>query len=188
MRRRNNKGYFSPVAITALLLALLIAGLPFITSGPIKDDDILTPLPTPETTDVSVPTQKPSVVITTKKRTDIKPQPANTTQASETGNIAPIDPVSQKTVQDVQSKALKLSEVSQNLLHENGTTFTADMVREAAGVPANEHFIVTVSVKNGNISKVSYFTEEYSVAFSDGKYSSLANVAGDDFEDAVLFL
>ena len=50
MRRRNNKGYFSPVTITALLLALLIAGLPFIASGPVKDDDILTPLPTPETT------------------------------------------------------------------------------------------------------------------------------------------
>ena len=50
MRSRNNKGYFSPMTITALLLALIITGLPFIMSGPVKDDDILTPLPTPETT------------------------------------------------------------------------------------------------------------------------------------------
>ena len=55
-------------------------------------------------------------------------------------------------------------------------------------MPADEHFIVTISTKNGNVSKVSYFTKDYSVAFSDGKFSALANIAGDDFEDAVLFL
>ena len=31
----------------ALLLAVLALGLPFIMNGPVKDEDILTPLPTP---------------------------------------------------------------------------------------------------------------------------------------------
>ena len=34
----------------ALLLAALALGLPFIMNGPVNDEDILTPLPTPEST------------------------------------------------------------------------------------------------------------------------------------------
>lgn len=180
MRRRNNKGYFSPVTITALLLALLIAGLPFIASGPVKDDDILTPLPTPETT-----AQESSVIVTTKKRTDVSPAPSVTIKP---GNDVPSGIVSGETVSDVQEKAKALESVALSLYSENGDSLTADMVRQKAAVPADEHFIVTISVKNGNISKVSYFTKDYSVAFSNGKFSALANVVGDDFEDAVLFL
>ena len=182
MRRRNNKGYFSPVTITALLLALLIAGLPFIAGGPVKDDDILTPLPTPETT-----VQESSVIVTTKKRTDVSPKPSVTTSKAATPS-APAAVVSGETVSDVQEKAKALESVALSLYSENGDSLTADMVRQKAAVPTDEHFIVTISVKNGNISKVSYFTKDYSVAFSNGKFSALANVAGDDFEDAVLFL
>lgn len=180
MRRRNNKGYFSPVTITALLLALLIAGLPFVAGGPVKDDDILTPLPTPETT-----AQESSVIVTTKKRTDVSPAPSASTKP---GNDVPSGIVSSETVSDVQRKAKALESVALSLYNENGDSLTADMVRQKAAVPADEHFIVTISQKNGNISKVSYFTKDYSVAFSNGKFSALANVAGDDFEDAVLFL
>ena len=63
----------------ALLLAALALGLPFIMNGPVNDEDILTPLPTPESTVTTitedskitaVPTQKP-VAVTTKKRTDV---------------------------------------------------------------------------------------------------------------------
>lgn len=180
MRRRNNKGYFSPMTITALLLALIITGLPFIMSGPVKDDDILTPLPTPETT-----AQESSVIVTTKKRTDVSPAPSATVKP---GNDIPSGIVSGETVSDVQEKAKALESVALSLYSENGDSLTADMVRQKAGVPADEHFIVTISKKNGNISKVSYFTKDYSVAFSNGKFSALANVAGDDFKDAVLFL
>lgn len=180
MRRRNNKGYFSPMTITALLLALIITGLPFIMSGPVKDDDILTPLPTPETT-----AQESSVIVTTKKRTDVSPAPSATVKP---GNDIPSGIVSGETVTDVQEKAKALESVALSLYSENGDSLTADMVRQKAGVPADEHFIVTISKKNGNISKVSYFTKDYSVAFSNGKFSALANVAGDDFKDAVLFL
>lgn len=180
MRRRNNKGYFSPMTITALLLALIITGLPFIMSGPVKDDDILTPLPTPETT-----AQESSVIVTTKKRTDVSPAPSATVKP---GNDIPSGIISDETVTDVQEKAKALESVALSLYNENGDSLTADMVRQKAGVPADEHFIVTISKKNGNISKVSYFTKDYSVAFSNGKFSALANVAGDDFKDAVLFL
>ena len=180
MRRRNNKGYFSPMTITALLLALIITGLPFIMSGPVKDDDILTPLPTPETT-----AQESSVIVTTKKRTDVSPAPSATVKP---GNDIPSGIVSGETVSDVQEKAKALESVALSLYSENGDSLTADMVRQKAGVPADEHFIVTISKKNGNISKVSYFTKDYSVAFSNGKFSALANVADDDFKDAVLFL
>ena len=88
----------------------------------------------------------------------------------------------------MQDKAINLEKVALGLYRDNGENITADALREKAGVPANEHFIVTISKKNGNISKVSYFTKDYSVAFSNGKFSALANIAGDDFEDAVLFL
>ena len=185
MRRRNNKGYFSPVTITALLLALLIAGLPFIASGPIKDDDILTPLPTPETTDASVPSQKPPVVVTTKKRTDVTPAPSVTTKP---GNEIPGDIVSDETIHSVQEKAKALESTALSMYSENGDSLTADMVREAAGIPSDEHFIITISVKNGNVSKISYFTKDYSVSYANGSYSALANIADDNFEDLVLFL
>ena len=181
MRRRNNKGYFSPVTITALLLALLIAGLPFIAGGPVKDD-ILTPLPTPETT-----VQESSVIVTTKKRTDVSPKPSVTTSKAATPS-APAAVVSSETVKNVQDKAVNLEKVALGLYRDYGDDITAESVREKAGMPSDEHFIVTISKKNGNISKVSYFTKDYSVAFSNGKFSALANVAGDDFEDAVLFL
>lgn len=58
----------------ALLLAVLALGLPFIMNGPVKDEDILTPLPTPRINGnddnggfkiTAVPTQKP-VAVTTK--------------------------------------------------------------------------------------------------------------------------
>lgn len=177
----------------ALLLAVLALGLPFLMNGPVKDDDILTPLPTPETTvDTTTvetvtarPAEKP-IIVTTKKRTDVSPAPVATT--SNATPSVPANIVSQETVTDVQSKAVKLEEAALSLYRENGDSMTADMVREKAEIPADEHFIVTVSKKNGNISKVSYFTKDYSVAFSDGKYSALANIAGDDFEDKVLFL
>mgnify|MGYP006972481848 CR=1 FL=1 len=180
MRRHNNKGYFSPITITALLLALLIAGLPFIASGPVKDDDILTPLPTPETT-----MQESSVIVTTKKRTDASPAPSATVKP---GNDIPSGIVSGETVSDVQEKAKVLESVALSLYSENGDSLTADMVREKAAVPADEHFIVTISVKNGNVSKISYFTEDYSVSYANGSYSALANIADEDFEDLVLFL
>ena len=180
MRRHNNKGYFSPVTITALLLALLIAGLPFIAGGPIKDDYILTPLPTPETT-----TQESSVIVTTKKRTDVSPAPSATTKP---GNDVPNGIVSGKTVSVVQEKAKALESVALSLYSENGDSLTADMVREKAAVPADEHFIVTISVKNGNVSKISYFTKDYSVSYANGNYSTLANIADENFEDLVLFL
>lgn len=193
MKRHNKRGYFSPVTIMALLLAVLALGLPFLMNGPVKDDDILTPLPTPETTvDTTTvetvtarPAEKP-IIVTTKKRTDVSPAPVATT--SNATPSVPANIVSQETVTDVQSKAVKLEEAALSLYRENGDSMTADMVREKAEIPADEHFIVTVSKKNGNISKVSYFTKDYSVAFSDGKYSALANIAGDDFEDKVLFL
>lgn len=182
MRRRNNKGYFSPMTITALLLALIITGLPFIMSGPVKDDDILTPLPTPETT-----AQESSVIVTTKKRTDVSPKPSVATSKAATPS-APAAVVSSETVKSVQDKAVNLEKVALGLYRDNGDDITAESVREKAGVTSDEHFIVTISKKNGNISKVSYFTKDYSVAFSNGKFSALANVAGDDFKDAVLFL
>lgn len=71
MKRHNKRGYFSPATIMALLLAVLALGLPFIMNGPVNDEDILTPLPTPESTVTedskisAVPTQKP-VAVTTK--------------------------------------------------------------------------------------------------------------------------
>ena len=179
MRRRNNKGYFSPVTITALLLALLIAGLPFIASGPVKDDDILTPLPTPETA------QESSVIVTTKKRTDVSPAPSASTKP---GNDVPSGIVSGETVSDVQRKAKALESVALSLYNENGDSLTADMVRQKAAVPADEHFIVTISVKNGSVSKISYFTKDYSVSYANGSYSALANIADENFEDLVLFL
>lgn len=180
MRRRNNKGYFSPMTITALLLALIITGLPFIMSGPVKDDDILTPMPTPETT-----AQESSVIVTTKKRTDASPAPS---AAVKPGNDIPSGIVSDETVSDVQEKAKALESVALSLYSENGDSLTADMVRQKAGVPADEHFIVTISVKNGNVSKISYFTEDYSVSYANGSYSALANIADENFEDLVLFL
>lgn len=180
MRRRNNKGYFSPMTITALLLALIITGLPFIMSGPVKDDDILTPLPTPETT-----AQESSVIVTTKKRTDVSPVPSATVKP---GNDIPSGIISDETVTDVQEKAKALESVALSLYSENGDSLTADMVRQKAGVPADEHFIVTISVKNGNVSKISYFTDDYSVSYANGSYSALANIADENFEDLVLFL
>lgn len=188
MRRHNKRGYFSPAAIMALLLAVLALGLPFIMNGPVNDEDILTPLPTPESTITedstitAVPTQKP-VIVTTKKRTDVSPKPSVTSSGT-----APSAVVSSETVKSVQDKAVNLEKVALGLYRDNGDDITAESVREKAGVPSDEHFIVTISKKNGNISKVSYFTKDYSVAFSNGKFSALANVAGDDFEDAVLFL
>lgn len=191
MKRHNKRGYFSPATIMALLLAVLALGLPFIMNGPVNDEDILTPLPTPESTVTTitedskitaVPTQKP-VAVTTKKRTDISPKPSVTSSGT-----APAAVVSSETVKSVQDKAVNLEKAALGLYRDNGDNLTADAVREKAGVPADEHFIVTISTKNGNVSKVSYFTKDYSVAFSDGKFSALANIAGDDFEDAVLFL
>lgn len=191
MRRHNKRGYFSPTTIMALLLAVLALGLPFIMNGPVKDEDILTPLPTPESTVTTitedtkiaaVPTQKP-VAVTTKKRTDVSPKPSVTSSGT-----APSAVVSSETVKSVQDKAVNLEKVALGLYRDNGEDITADALREKAGVPSDEHFIVTISKKNGNISKVSYFTKDYSVAFSNGKFSALANIAGDDFEDAVLFL
>ena len=191
MKRHNKRGYFSPATIMALLLAMLALGLPFIMNGPVNDEDILTPLPTPESTVTTitedskitaVPTQKP-VAVTTKKRTDVSPKPSVTSSGT-----APAAVVSSETVKSVQDKAVNLEKVGLGLYRDNGDNLTADAVREKAGVPADEHFIVTISTKNGNVSKVSYFTKDYSVAFSDGKFSALANIAGDDFEDAVLFL
>lgn len=191
MRRHNKRGYFSPTTIMALLLAVLALGLPFIMNGPVNDEDILTPLPTPESTVTTitedtkiaaVPTQKP-VAVTTKKRTDVSPKPSVTSSGT-----APAAVVSSETVKSVQDKAVNLEKVALGLYRDNGEDITADALREKAGVPADEHFIVTISKKNGNISKVSYFTKDYSVAFSNGKFSALANIAGDDFEDAVLFL
>lgn len=191
MRRHNKRGYFSPTTIMALLLAVLALGLPFIMNGPVNDEDILTPLPTPESTVTTitedtkiaaVPTQKP-VAVTTKKRTDVSPKPSVTSSGT-----APSAVVSSETVKSVQDKAINLEKVALGMYRDNGDNLTAESVREKAGVPADEHFIVTISKKNGNISKVSYFTKDYSVAFSNGKFSALANIAGDDFEDAVLFL
>lgn len=191
MRRHNKRGYFSPTTIMALLLAVLALGLPFIMNGPVKDEDILTSLPTPESTVTTitedtkiaaVPTQKP-VAVTTKKRTDVSPKPSVTSSGT-----APAAVVSSETVKSVQDKAVNLEKVALGLYRDNGEDITADALREKAGVPSDEHFIVTISKKNGNISKVSYFTKDYSVAFSNGKFSALANIAGDDFEDAVLFL
>lgn len=191
MRRHNKRGYFSPTTIMALLLAVLALGLPFIMNGPVNDEDILTPLPTPESTVTTitedtkiaaVPTQKP-VAVTTKKRTDVSPKPSVTSSGT-----APSAVVRSETVKSVQDKAINLEKVALGLYRDNGENITADALREKAGVPADEHFIVTISKKNGNISKVSYFTKDYSVAFSNGKFSALANIAGDDFEDAVLFL
>lgn len=191
MKRHNKRGYFSPATIMALLLAALALGLPFIMNGPVNDEDILTPLPTPESTVTTitedsiitaVPTQKP-VAVTTKKRTDISPKPSVTSSGT-----APAAVVSSETVKSVQDKAVNLEKAALGLYRDNGDNLTADAVREKAGVPADEHFIVTISTKNSNVSKVSYFTKDYSVAFSDGKFSALANIAGDDFEDAVLFL
>lgn len=188
MRRHNKRGYFSPATIMALLLAVLALGLPFLMNGPVNDEDILTPLPTPESTITedskitAVPTQKP-VAVTTKKRTDVSPKPSVTSSGT-----APSAVVSSETVKSVQDKAVNLEKVALALYRDNGDDITAESVREKAGVPSDEHFIVTISKKNGNISKVSYFTKDYSVAFSNGKFSALANVAGDDFEDAVLFL
>ena len=191
MRRHNKRGYFSPTTIMALLLAVLALGLPFIMNGPVKDEDILTPLPTPESTVTTitedtkiaaVPTQKP-VAVTTKKRTDVSPKPSVTSSGT-----APAAVVSSETVKGVQDKAVNLEKVALGLYRDNGDNLTADALREKAGVPDDEHFIVTISKKNGNVSKVSYFTKDYSVAFSNGKFSALANIAGDDFEDAVLFL
>lgn len=191
MRRHNKRGYFSPATIMALLLAVLALGLPFIMNGPVKDEDILTPLPTPESTVTTitedtkiaaVPTQKP-VAVTTKKRTDVSSKPSVTSSAA-----APSAVVSSETVKSVQDKAVNLEKVALGLYRDNGEDITADALREKTGVPDDEHFIVTISKKNGNISKVSYFTKDYSVAFSNGKFSALANIAGDDFEDAVLFL
>lgn len=191
MRRHNKRGYFSPATIMALLLAVLALGLPFIMNGPVKDEDILTPLPTPESTVTTitedtkiaaVPTQKP-VAVTTKKRTDVSPKPSVTSSGT-----APSAVVSSETVKIVQDKAVNLEKVALGLYRDNGEDITADALREKTGVPDDEHFIVTISKKNGNISKVSYFTKDYSVAFSNGKFSALANIAGDDFEDAVLFL
>lgn len=191
MKRHNKRGYFSPATIMALLLAALALGLPFIMNGPVNDEDILTPLPTPESTVTTitedskitaVPTQKP-VAVTTKKRTDVSPKPSVTSSGT-----APAAVVSGETVKSVQDKAVNLEKAALGLYRDNGDNLTAVAVREKAGVPADEHFIVTISTKNGNVSKVSYFTKDYSVAFSDGKFSALANIAGDDFEDAVLFL
>lgn len=191
MRRPNKRGYFSPATIMALLLAVLALGLPFIMNGPVNDEDILTPLPTPESTVTTitedtkiaaVPTQKP-VAVTTKKRTDVSPKPSVTSSGT-----APSAVVSSETVKSVQDKAVNLEKVALGLYRDNGDNLTADALREKAGVPDDEHFIVTISKKNGNVSKVSYFTKDYSVAFSNGKFSALANIAGDDFEDAVLFL
>ena len=151
-------------------------------SGPVKDDDILTPLPTPETT-----AQESSVIVTTKKRTDVSPKPSVATSKAATPS-APAAVVSSETVKNVQDKAVNLEKVALGLYRDYGDDITAESVREKAGVASDEHFIVTISKKNGNISKVSYFTKDYSVAFSNGKFSALANVAGDDFKDAVLFL
>ena len=168
------------MTITALLLALIITGLPFIMSGPVKDDDILTPLPTPETT-----VQESSVIVTTKKHTDVSPAPSS---AVKPGNDIPSGIISGETVTDVQEKAKALESVALSLYSENGDSLTADMVRQKAGVPADEHFIVTISVKNGSVSKISYFTEDYSVSYANGSYSALANIADENFEDLVLFL
>lgn len=192
MKRHNKRGYFSPATIMALLLAVLALGLPFIMNGPVNDEDILTPLPTPESTVTedskitAVSTQKP-VAVTTKKRTDVSPKPSVATSKAATPS-APSAVVSSETVKSVQDKAVNLEKVALGLYRDNGEDITAESVREKAGVPADEHFIVTISKKNGNVSKVSYFTKDYSVAFSNGKFSALANIAGDDFEDAVLFL
>lgn len=69
---------------------------------------------------------------------------------------------------DVQRKAKALESVALSLYNENGDSLTADMVRQKAAVPADEHFIVTISVKNGSVSKISYFTKDYSVSYANG--------------------
>ena len=108
MKRHNKRGYFSPATIMALLLAALALGLPFIMNGPVNDEDILTPLPTPESTVTedtqitAVPTQKP-VAVTTKKRTDVSPKPSVTSSGT-----APSAVVSSETVKSVQDKAVNL--------------------------------------------------------------------------------
>ena len=150
MKRHNKRGYFSPATIMALLLAALALGLPFIMNGPVNDEDILTPLPTPEST------------VTTKKRTDVSPKPSVATSKAATPS-APAAVVSGETVKSVQDKAVNLEKVALGLYRDNGDNLTAESVREKAGVPADEHFIVTISTKNGNVSKVSYFTKYYSV-------------------------
>ena len=183
MRRHNKRGYFSPATIMALLLAVLALGLPFIMNGPVKDEDILTPLPTPESTVTTITEDSKITAVSTQKRTDVSPKPSVTSSAA-----APAAVVSSETVKSVQDKAVNLEKVALGMYRDNGDNLTAESVREKAGVPTDEHFIVTISKKNGNVSKVSYFTKDYSVAFSNGKFSALANIAGDDFEDAVLFL
>ena len=113
MKRHNKRGYFSPATIMALLLAALALGLPFIMNGPVNDEDILTPLPTPESTVTTitedskitaVPTQKP-VAVTTKKRTDVSPKPSVATSKAATPS-APAAVVSGETVKSVQDKAV----------------------------------------------------------------------------------
>ena len=137
MRRHNKRGYFSPTTIMALLLAVLALGLPFIMNGPVNDEDILTPLPTPESTVTTitedtkiaaVPTQKP-VAVTTKKRTDVSPKPSVTSSGT-----APAAVVSSETVKSVQDKAINLEKVALGLYRDNGENITADALREKAGV------------------------------------------------------
>ena len=113
----------------ALLLAVLALGLPFIMNGPVNDEDILTPLPTPESTVTTitedskitaVPTQKP-VAVTTKKRTDVSPKPSVTSSGT-----APAAVVSSETVKSVQDKAVNLEKVALGLYRDNGEDITAE--------------------------------------------------------------
>jgi len=122
MKRHNKRGYFSPATIMALLLAALALGLPFIMNGPVNDEDILTPLPTPESTVTTitedskitaVPTQKP-VAVTTKKRTDVSPKPSVATSKAAAPS-APAAVVSGETVKSVQDKAVNLEKVALGL-------------------------------------------------------------------------
>lgn len=186
----NKKGFFSPATIFALMLAILALGLPFITSGPVKNDDILKPAPETTAETNPVPEQSQPVIttriFTTKNRTEASSEPIATT--SRNTAVTPAAPISDETINNVKAKALKLEEIALGLFRDYGEELTAEMVREKAGIPDDEHFIVTVSIKNGNISRISYFTKDFSVSYSAGKYSSLANIADDDFEDRVLFL
>lgn len=96
-------------------------------------------------------------------------------------------------VQESRMQAVKLHckqvfHAADTALLENGTNITVQDIRDLSEIDEEYHFIVTINKKDNTVKAVSYFTDDYSVRYESGKYSTLANAADDSFEDAVLFL
>lgn len=196
--KRHNKGFMLLKGFALTVLAVIIGvGLPFwLTSG------FTGPVIVPTAPDNqgflpdAVPEQKPGIETQVPAQTTTKKAFTTKSRVPITGNGGgnsedvpkPAPLVSDEQVKQAKENAVQLAKTADELYSVHGKGLTADLVRKEANISGDYHFIITIGVKSGSVTAVSYFTADYSVRYSDGGYSPLANVADDSFEDSVLFL